>query len=245
MKALIEHVVDVNLACALRGAPSLDYAAYNNNVEAIDVLVEAGANIQATRINGETPLHAAAGKLNFEATLALLKHGADVHALGQTRWTPLHSAVHSAGDEGAVEVVDLLLRWNADETDDDAYGRIPGTIVGRMAPETDSIFVNVQRVWKLLQYAPQDRAWRRRGMLVLCRVHPERLGLRQNTSHVQESTVLRVTRSRTKLLEREQVAGSSGEGATADGRTAREWAKMAHRVLGLDEGIFRTIVGYL
>ncbi|CAN0487673.1 unnamed protein product [Ectocarpus sp. 12 AP-2014] len=117
-----------------------------------------------------------------------------------------------------------------------------------MAPETDSIFVNVQRVWKLLQLlpcAPQDRAWRRRGMLVLCRVHPERLGLRQSTSHVRESTVPRVTRSRTKLVEREQVAGGSGEGATADGRTAREWSNMAYRVIGLDEGIFRTIVGYL
>ncbi|CAB1097434.1 unnamed protein product [Ectocarpus sp. CCAP 1310/34] len=175
MKALVEHGESVNLACTLRGAPSLDYAAYKNNVGAFDVLVEAGANIQATRINGETPRHAAAGKLNFEATLALLKHGADMNALGQTRWTPLHSAVHSAGDEGAVEVVDLLLRWNADEADDDTYGRTPRNLVVRMAPETDRMFVNVQRVWKPLQYAPQDRAWRHRGMLVLCRVHPERL----------------------------------------------------------------------
>lgn len=248
MKALIEHGVDVNLACTLRGSPSLDYACYNNNVDAIDVLVEAGANIQANRPNGDTPLHGAAGKLNFEATLALLKHGADVHARGQARWTPLHAAAQSAGAEGAVEVVDLLLRWNADETDEDAFGRTPRNMVVLLDPETDipeTDSINLERVLRLLQYAPEDRAWRRRGMLVLCRAHPERLGLRQNASHVRWSTVPRVARSRTKLVERAQVAGGSGEGATADGRTAREWSNMAYRVLELDEGIFRTIVGFL
>ncbi|CAM9880226.1 unnamed protein product [Ectocarpus fasciculatus] len=241
-KALIEHGVNVNLACTLRGAPPLLYAAVKNSVEAIEILVEAGADIQANGVSGSTSLHAAAAELNFEATLALLKHGADVHALDIARRTPLHFAAQFAGDDRAGKVVDLLLRWNADETGENSYGRTPRDIVGLLDPETDSILANLERVSKLLQYAPEDRAWRRRGTLVLYRAHPERRG---QASHVQESTVPRVTRSRTKLVESGQVAGGSVEGATADGKAAREWSNMAHRVLGLDEGIFRTIVGYL
>ncbi len=34
-----------------------------------------------------------------------------------------------------------------------------------------------QRVRNLLARAPADRAWRRRGLMVLCRAHPDRLRL--------------------------------------------------------------------
>lgn len=44
------------------------------------------------------------------------------------------------------------------------------------APEGDR--PRLERLSKLLARAPQDRSWRRRGFLVMCRTHQDRLRLR-------------------------------------------------------------------
>lgn len=46
-------------------------------------------------------------------------------------------------------------------------------------------------VGKLLANAPADKAWRRRGYLVLCRAHPDRLQQNQIINGANHATTLR------------------------------------------------------
>ena len=82
-------------------------------------LTGAGADVNATNRNGDTPLHTAAwhGRSDDNETTALLEAGADVDARNGDGETPLHRAV--AG--GSPVQVDALLRAGAD-----ANARTPG-----------------------------------------------------------------------------------------------------------------------
>lgn len=93
-----------------------------NAAAVIGVLVAAGANAGVQDCSQPcgplySPLHLAAKKGNHEAALALLQNGADVHAaFAPNGWRAIHFACRfSHGD-----VLELLLRWGADET---AVGR--------------------------------------------------------------------------------------------------------------------------
>ena len=97
-------------------------------------------------------------------------------------------------------MVDALLRSGADETITDDLARCAmdmiGCRVGEDGNTSDDDVSDVEangiggndideinRVRQLLANATADRAWRRRGYLVLCRVHPSRvqLGRRHNS----------------------------------------------------------------
>lgn len=73
-------------------------------------LLQAGADIAARDLNGETPLHLAAGFRNAAAVAALLEAGADVHATTRRGDTPLHDAARN----GSAEIVNALLEAGAD-----------------------------------------------------------------------------------------------------------------------------------
>ena len=100
---------------------------------------------------------------------------------------------------------------------------------------------------QLLKNAPADRSWRRRGYLVLCRAHPDRL--QQVYGSSSACTGMAQSTSSRAEMGRAQQASDCGGGAGAsrvDGRTGGGWAELMARVVGLqEEGIFRTIVGYL
>ncbi|CAN0573423.1 unnamed protein product, partial [Ectocarpus sp. 12 AP-2014] len=88
MKVLIQHGADVN-GKNKEGFTALHRAAMYNDIDCIDVLISAGAIIEATDIHKSTPLAVAfrsavhRGKEDnsvageFAAMIALLKHGAD------------------------------------------------------------------------------------------------------------------------------------------------------------------------
>ncbi|CAM9705622.1 unnamed protein product [Ectocarpus fasciculatus] len=179
MRMLVDHGMDVNGASS--GGTALHWAAEANKARAIDVLVGAGADIEAGDMSGSRPLHrAAAGDHNRraspEASLALLQLGAEVNAQTEYGETALHNAAEVAGRPGSVQVVDLLLRWGADETIVSKQGEMAADMIGtRMGHRT--VPGDEERVRSLLARAPAERAWRRRGLLVLCRVHPNRLQL--------------------------------------------------------------------
>ena len=75
VRAVIEYEADVD-AEDLHRDTALYVAALQNKVEAIDVLVEAGASIKHGMCMA-TPLRRACIKLNREALLCLLKHLCD------------------------------------------------------------------------------------------------------------------------------------------------------------------------
>ena len=65
-------------------------ASSNENPAVIGLLLEAGADLEAREVAGETPLHFAAGSANAVAVEALLAAGANLEARGEEGRTPLH-----------------------------------------------------------------------------------------------------------------------------------------------------------
>ena len=170
LRVLIEYGADVN-AARPSGLTALHIAALWNTAQVIDALVEAGADIEHESGNVGTPLHAATTSRSIAASLVLLRHGASVSKQSAAGRTPLHQAASNAGALGSAELVDLLLRRGADEEAVDRDGRTAADVVESLVGGNDGVAGDVERVRKLLANAPADRAWRRRGFVVMCRAH--------------------------------------------------------------------------
>ena len=96
--------------------------------------------------------------------------------------------------------------------------------------EENRLTEDADRVRKLCANAPADRAWRRRGYLVLCRARPDRVHRAPEASSGSA-----------------HHTGSETLGGRATGEQAGgELADVVMEVLGLqEEGMFWTIVGSL
>ena len=83
-----------------------------------DLLIAAGANVEARNELDERPLHASATYGHPTVAKLLLARGADVNARGQGGKTPLHNAACGVGQpsdvEARIEVAKLLLAAGAD-----------------------------------------------------------------------------------------------------------------------------------
>ena len=242
LKAAIEHGADVD-AVDKHQNTALHRAAEADEVEASKVLVEAGANIEARTDNGSTPLHSAADDLSLDTLAVLLKHGAHVNVRNIHNETPVFCAATKAGT-GAAEVVDILLRAGADETITDRNGRSAADVVAiYVEEEQDRVAGDFERVRHLLANASADRAWRRRGYLALCRAHPGRVQVARRICRAHAGRA-----RRTRSMARKDMCGwnETVRGGITDERVARGWVVLVAHVLELEEdGIFRTIVGYL
>ena len=240
-KAIVEHGVDVN-AAGNSGLTALHIAARFNRTRVIDVLVEAGANVEKeVETIGTTALFFAVNRGHFEGVLALLNHGANIGKKNVAGETSLHFGAARAGKIGSAEVVDLLLRRGADEKALTNGGETAADLIGSQVEEHDSLAEDVDRVRKLLANAPADRAWRRRGFLVLCRAfYPGgRVQLGHGISNNADSGVSKKSRS-----------GDEPTGPAAG------WAGVARMLMGVGDDpislmgngadiIFEAIVGFL
>ena len=239
LMAILEHGADVNAESHQMTA--LHVAAAFNRVEAIDALLEAGASIDhAPSGGGIPPLHLAANTSRPAAVFVLLKHGASVQLQDVGGFTALHMAAAKAGTLGAAEVVDILLRQGADENIKNSHGETAADVVGSRVEEQNSLPKECERARRLLANAPADRAWRRRGFLVMCRAHYPggRVRLVQGNCQVHAGIAKR-TRSSTRRP-----------------RADIEWAGVAGMLMGagpdpislMGDGadlIFEAIVGFL
>ena len=156
----------------------LHQACGRNHPGVVDVLVDASADVEARDIFGRTPLVAAAADCAVSAAAAILKRGVDINAVDMNKHTALAYAAHNAGRKGAVDLVELLLRYGADETKQDKYGRtardvagnwIGGDWVARASELGPIVSSEIALVRALLLLAPRDRVWRRRGCVVMIR----------------------------------------------------------------------------
>lgn len=192
LRVLVKHMKDVNAATCGHGRSAMHIAAISDTPGAVDVLVEAGANIDLQEtLYGDTPLHVAASSSCAAAARALLEHGASIGKQNTPGDTPLHLATRRAGTRSA-DVVDLFLRWGADENAVADDGNTPADLIGSLVLEgDDNVAENIERVRKLLVDAPADRAWRRRGFLVLCRAHypSGRVQLEHKSTHTHAGVV--------------------------------------------------------
>lgn len=84
------------------------------------------------------------------------------------RKTPIEHVAVRAGGVGSAEMADLLLRSGGDER------KVPANIVGKLGlylskTRVSEMIEEFDKVRTLLANAPADRAWRRRGPVVLDR----------------------------------------------------------------------------
>jgi ankyrin repeat protein len=116
----------VRLVRATPGSPAQQSAV-------IELLLNAGADIERTLTSGAAPLHRAVRARSPEAVRCLLERGARVDAThGQQHTTSLHIAAHSTGASGTKgsrderqEIVRLLLEFGADSRARDAKRSMP------------------------------------------------------------------------------------------------------------------------
>jgi ankyrin repeat protein len=99
------HATDEN------GATALHHAAARGYVEVVDVLLRAGAAVDAREQDDETPLHYAAWRRRVEVGRLLVAGGADLEARNRWGRTPLLIA---ARETGHVETARLLIDAGAD-----------------------------------------------------------------------------------------------------------------------------------
>lgn len=133
-------------------------------IDAIDMLIEAGADIEAKSDIGSTHLHSSATVSSVEATLALLRQGANVDSMTRMYETPFPWGGEFAGTPGSSATVDVLLRWAADETMEDRSYDKPMDLLGDRAEAEDFVEEEFELVEMLPERAPVERIWRRRDV---------------------------------------------------------------------------------
>ncbi|CAM9189928.1 unnamed protein product, partial [Laminaria digitata] len=155
----------------------LHAAAMSGSADAVHFLLDLNpSSLEATDQEGRTALHLASGhRLGSDGTLtALLAAGADMEsktALGETSLLKACKALR-------VSAVRILLRWGADEAAIDADGRTPVAMVSQMLrSQHPGVFRDMLKtILRVLDGAPADRVWRRRGWLLMVRSYSRREG---------------------------------------------------------------------
>jgi len=124
VEALLKAGEDVNAANRLGITPLLASAwggTGKGDVHIARVLIESGANVNATTIRGETTLIAVSIFGNVESALLLLDNGADVNAQDVDGDT----ALHQAALHGHTAIVRALLAKGAKPNVADSHGTTP------------------------------------------------------------------------------------------------------------------------
>jgi len=98
---------------------------YQDDVEAFNALIEAGADVNMQNKYGETLLHIAIRRDRREMVKTLLANGADINRADKPGWTPLMECVM----DDMPELCALLLEHGADKSIANARGATAGMLV--------------------------------------------------------------------------------------------------------------------
>ena len=220
----------------------------------VGILLRAGAHAGAVNADGSTALHLACSNRSSAVAAALVEHDpALVNARNLNGETPLHAAAAAAEEEGPVArwrardcaqaptIVDMLLRGGADESLEDNVGCPPSLspVLKSLAYGRSGVSLSTERVCVIIRRAPADRAWRRRGILLLCRAFSEKAQLEPDGGRAKVA----------RVSDGGGAADGGGKGRrTVNGRAgcAGDLANLVARLFDLpEEGIFRKIICFL
>lgn len=200
VRALVE-AVDVNIKVGWRVESPLHAASRAGRSDVIECLMKAGAHTEVRDRNNDTPLLLAAWLGHADAVQKLLMNGARVGAEGIAR-----SALHCACMQGHVRCVFELLRGGADETALDEDGNTPVEVIATMG-EAEDRPEDIRAIRTMLERAPADRCWRRRGWVVILRAR-DSLTAAARVKVLPAPRVL--TRSAAKLYQLNVAESASG-----------------------------------
>lgn len=97
-------------------------------LDALRLLLDAGASPDTPDAIGRAPLHYAALQADLEATALLLKRGADPNGRDADEDTPLHFLGYTRNEENALELAKLLVKRGADARARNAEGKQPAAV---------------------------------------------------------------------------------------------------------------------
>eukprot|EP00300_Choanocystis_sp_HF-7_P005336 c14025_g1_i3.p1 GENE.c14025_g1_i3~~c14025_g1_i3.p1 ORF type:complete len:240 (+),score=22.65 c14025_g1_i3:40-759(+) len=117
----------MNCAIAENGYTALHCAAFNGAQGAIELLLELGANVNATDNRAYTPLHLVSRDDQISTVAVLIHHNANINAVDRDGWTPLMMAVFF----GRANVMSYLIRAGASLTHKAKNGRTAYEIAKR------------------------------------------------------------------------------------------------------------------
>ena len=142
VRALLQQGADVNASHG-DGMSALHWAAEHADAEMAEMLVYAGANVEAvTRIGRYTPLHVASEAGSAAVIEVLLKAGVDANAsTTNSGVTPLHLAAASGNADAVAALVDHGADVNARESE---WGQTP-VIFAAAQNRADAIRVLLER----------------------------------------------------------------------------------------------------
>lgn len=169
LAALLLHGADVNRGDS-DGLTALHVAITLQDIGTIDALLDAGADVNAGGDEVPRPIHVACECDDIDILVTLLERSAEINVEDDEKKTPLHIAAMSCViNEFSVDRLDLLLRAGAVETARDSEGRTPAELVRSSFADNMVYHAAVDRITRVLDRAPADRAWRRRGIVLMCR----------------------------------------------------------------------------
>ena len=188
----------------------------------IDELINGGVDIERRTGTGHTPLHYSIAMIHFNIGVmnALLFHGADISKTTRLGYTPLALACYFQR-EGFAEAVDSLLRKGADETAPNKEGKTPVQFL-----ETGNGSLEAkERARRLIDRAPNDRAWRRRSWLIMLSSRAWKAAIAEANAPGGISKAPRVDHAELEI--------ETGFGVVVES------------LVGLEEGVFRNVMGFL
>jgi hypothetical protein len=141
LESMLNPAADIDLSETIRGGvTALHLAAATDLHQAVKLLVERGAPVNARTDTGFTPLHWAASRNAADTVTLLLDSGANVSAKANSDITPLHWAA----SKDAADAVKLLLAAGADITAVTELGYTPLHLAVKLNPYAQSAVLLAQ-----------------------------------------------------------------------------------------------------
>jgi ankyrin repeat protein len=123
--------IDLNAPYDGDGNTLLHFAASNDNIPMVQLLIDRGADVNARANDGSTPLFRASFMGHLDIIQLLLDRGADIDAQNSKKNTALHYILQYTSRIDCFPVIKLLVANNADISIRNSQGKTAADITSR------------------------------------------------------------------------------------------------------------------